>query len=329
MDHMDRAELAEFLRRRRGRVQPADAGLEAGGRRRVPGLRRQEVAQLAGMSVDYYVRLEQGRGPRPSRQMLAAISRALRLSDDERAYLYHLAGEVPGPPPGPPRDVRPGVLHLLDRLDDTPAMVCDASYDVLAWNPMAAALLGDFSALPPGERNLIWRFFTDSRSRRRHDAGGVAAFARESVADLRAAAARYPGDARVRRLVERLRAASDEFAGLWAEQDVAVRRSARKRVRHPAVGWLDLDCESLHDPDRDQWIVLYTAAPGTPSHDALRLLKVLGTQALGTDPAVAGEAGEAAETGTAEAPRPQAGAAQADPASGSDRASLPGYEPNP
>jgi transcriptional regulator with XRE-family HTH domain len=329
MDHMDRAELAEFLRRRRGRVQPADAGLEAGGRRRVPGLRRQEVAQLAGMSVDYYVRLEQGRGPRPSRQMLAAISRALRLSDDERAYLYHLAGEVPGPPPGPPRDVRPGVLHLLDRLDDTPAMVCDASYDVLSWNPMAAALLGDFSALPPGERNLIWRFFTDSRSRRRHDAGAVAAFARESVADLRAAAARYPGDARVRRLVERLRAASDEFAGLWAEQDVAVRRSARKRVRHPAVGWLDLDCESLHDPDRDQWIVLYTAAPGTPSHDALRLLKVLGTQALGTDPAVAGEAGEAAETGTAEAPRPQAGAARADPASGSDRASLPGYEPNP
>jgi transcriptional regulator with XRE-family HTH domain len=329
MDHMDRAELAEFLRRRRGRVQPADAGLEAGGRRRVPGLRRQEVAQLAGMSVDYYVRLEQGRGPRPSRQMLAAISRALRLSDDERAYLYHLAGEMPGPPPGPPRDVRPGVLHLLDRLDDTPAMVCDASYDVLSWNPMAAALLGDFSALPPGERNLIWRFFTDSRSRRRHEASEGGDLVREAVPDLRAAAARYPGDARVRRLVERLRAASDEFAGLWAEQDVAVRRSARKRVRHPAVGWLDLDCESLHDPDRDQWIVLYTAAPGTPSHDALRLLKVLGTQALGTDPAVAGEAGEAAETGTAEAPRPQAGAAQADPASGSDRASLPGYEPNP
>jgi transcriptional regulator with XRE-family HTH domain len=329
MDHMDRAELAEFLRRRRGRVQPADAGLEAGGRRRVPGLRRQEVAQLAGMSVDYYVRLEQGRGPRPSRQMLTAISRALRLSDDERAYLYHLAGEMPGPPPGPPRDVRPGVLHLLDRLDDTPAMVCDASYDVLAWNPMAAALLGDFSALPPGERNLIWRFFTDSRSRRRHDADGVAAFARDSVADLRAAAARYPGDARVRRLVERLRAASTEFAGLWAEQDVAVRRSARKRVRHPAVGWLDLDCESLHDPDRDQWIVLYTAAPGTPSHDALRLLKVLGTQTLGADPAVAGEAGEAAERGTAEAPRPQAGAARVDPASGSDPASFPGYEPNP
>jgi PAS domain-containing protein len=235
--------------------------------------------------------------------MLAAISRALRLSEDERAYLYHLAGEIPGLPPGPPRDVRPGVLHLLARLDGTPVLVCDASYDVLAWNPMAAALLGDFSALPPGERNLIWRFFTDPRSRGRHDAEGAAAFARGSVADLRAAAARYPGDARVRRLVERLRAASTEFAGLWAQQDVAVRRSARKRVRHPAVGWLALDCESLHDPDRDQWIVLYTAAPGTPSHDALRLLKVLGIQTLTPDPAAAGEttgtrdAGAAVEVG--------------------------------
>jgi transcriptional regulator with XRE-family HTH domain len=289
VDYVDRTELASFLRRRRARVQPADAGLQAGGRRRVPGLRRQEAAQLAGMSVDYYVRLEQARGPRPSRQMLAAISRAVRLSGDERAYLFHLAGEMPGPPPGPPRDVRPGVAHLLARLDDTPALVCDASYDVLAWNPMAAALLGDFSALPPGERNLIWRFFTDPRARARHNAEGGDAFARGSVADLRATAARYPGDTRVRRLVERLRAASPEFAALWDRQDVAVRRGTAKRVRHPAVGWLDLDCESLHDPDRDQWIVLYTAAPGTPSHEALRLLKVLGTQSVPGEAAAGSE----------------------------------------
>jgi len=278
----DRAELAAFLRRRRARVQSADVGLEAGQRRRTPGLRRQEVAQLAGMSVDYYIRLEQGRGPRPSRQMLAAISRALRLSHDEGAYLHHLAGEAPGPPPGRARDVRPGVLHLLDRLDDTPAIVCDAKYDVLAWNPMAAALIGDFSALPPGERNIIWRFFTDPDARGRHDADGARRFARESVADLRAASARYPGDSGVRRLVGRLQAASAEFRDLWAEQDVQARRSARKRLRHPAVGWLDLDCEALHDPDRDQWVVLYTAPPGTPSHEALRLLKVVGTQDLAT-----------------------------------------------
>ena len=282
MSQFDRAELAAFLRRRRARVQPADVGLEAGQRRRTPGLRRQEVAQLAGMSVDYYIRLEQGRGPRPSRQMIAAISRALRLSHDEGAYLHHLAGEAPGPPPGPVRDVRPGVLHLLGRLDDTPAIVCDAKYDVLAWNPMAAALLGDFSALPPGDRNVVWRFFTDPDARARHDADGARRFARESVADLRAASARYPGDSGVRRLVGRLLAASTEFRDLWAEQDVQVRRSAHKRLRHPAVGWLDLDCEALHDPDRDQWVVLYTAPPGTPSHDALRLLKVVGTQDLAT-----------------------------------------------
>jgi transcriptional regulator with XRE-family HTH domain len=246
----------------------------------VPGLRRQEVAQLAGMSVDYYIRLEQGRGPRPSRQMLSAVARALRLSGEERAYLYHLAGETPGPPPGPPRDVRPGVSHLLERLDDTPALVCDAKFDVLAWNPMAAALITDFSALPPEERNVIWRFFAVPGVRERHDPDGARRFARESVADLRATAARYPRNAGVRRLVDRLLAASEEFRRLWAEQDVQGRRSAGKRLRHPLVGWLDLECEALHDPLRDQWIVLYTAAPGTPSHEALRLLKVVGVQSL-------------------------------------------------
>jgi transcriptional regulator with XRE-family HTH domain len=280
VDHVDRAELAAFLRRRRARVKPADAGLEAGPRRRTPGLRRQEVAQLAGMSVDYYIRLEQGRGPRPSRQMISAIGRALRLSRDEHDYLYHLAGEVPGPPSAPARDVRPGILHLLARLDDTPAMVCDAKYDILAWNAMAAALLGDFSALPPAERNFIWRFFAVPGARERHDADGASEFARESVAHLRAAAARYPGDTGIRSLVSRLLAASDDFRALWAEQDVKLRRSSRKRLRHPLVGWLDLDCEALHDPHSDQWIILYTAPPGTPSHEALRLLKVVGTQDL-------------------------------------------------
>jgi transcriptional regulator with XRE-family HTH domain len=280
VDHVDRAELAAFLRRRRGRVQPADVGLPAGARRRTPGLRRQEVAQLAGMSVDYYTRLEQGRGPRPSRQMIAAISRALHLSDDERAYLHHLVGEVLPPPPGPMRDVRPGVLQLLDRLDDTPAVVCDAVYNVLAWNAMAAALIVDFSSLPPGERNVIWRFFTDPAAHARHDADGGRRFGRESVASLRAATARYPDDAGVRSLVDRLLAASDEFRELWADHDVEVQRSTRKRLHHPVVGWLDLACDALHDPYRDQWIVLYTAAPGTPSYEALRLLKVVGTQDL-------------------------------------------------
>ncbi|MGI5287258.1 helix-turn-helix transcriptional regulator [Nonomuraea polychroma] len=277
---MDRTELATFLRSRRERVKPADVGLEQGNRRRTPGLRREEVAQLAGMSVDYYARLEQARGPRPSRQILSALSRALRLSDDERVYLHYLTGEPPGPAPGPPQEVRQGVLHLLNRLDDTPAMVLDAKHDVLAWNPMAAALLTDFSALPPAERNIIWRFFTDPHARRLMDEDAGWVFAGECVAGLRAAAARYPDDPGVLGLVARLLARSPEFAELWEARDVTVNRSVRKRLRHPALGWLELECQALHVPESDQWVVLHTAAPGSPSSEALRLLKVIGTQDL-------------------------------------------------
>jgi len=273
MEQPDRDELASFLRLWRGRLQPADAGLDAGPRRRTPGLRRQEVAELAGLSVDYYTRLEQGRGPRPSRQVILALGRALRLRADELAHLHYLAGQAPQPPPHPEREVQPGLLRLLERLDDTPALICDAKYDLLAWNAMATALLGNLAALPPDGRNLIWRFFTEPGARARHDEAGARQFARESVADLRAAAARYPRDAGIRQLVTRLLEASPEFAARWAERDVRVRRSARKRLCHPALGWLELDCDALHDPDRDQWLILYTAEPGTPSHDALRGLR--------------------------------------------------------
>lgn len=272
MQHGDRAELAAFLRRWRARVQPSEVGLERG-RRRTPGLRRQEVATLAGMSVDYYVRLEQGRGPRPSRQTLAALGRALRLTDDERSHLHYLAGEVPAPPAAPVREVRPGLLHLLERLVDTPALVCDAKYDVLAWNPMAAALFGDFSAVPEDERNVVWRFFARPQARDRLDPGDARRFAREAVADLRAVTARYPRDPGVRSLVERLLAASPEFRTLWADGDVRLRRSTRKLIRHPVAGLLDLQCEALHDPARDQWTVFYTAAPGSPTSDALQALR--------------------------------------------------------
>jgi transcriptional regulator with XRE-family HTH domain len=272
VEYGDRAELAAFLRRWRARIRPSDVGFEPG-RRRTPGLRRQEVAQLAGMSVDYYIRLEQGRGPKPSRQMLAALGRALRLTDDERSHLHYLAGEVPAPPHTPVRDVRPGLLHLLERLDDTPALVCDAKYDVLAWNPMAAALLGDFGAQPEGERNVVWGFFARS-ARDRIDPDDARRFAREAVADLRAVAARYPRDPGVRELVERLLAASPEFGTLWDEGEVQVRRSTRKRIRHPVVGWLDLECDALHDPARDQWTVFYTAGSGAAA-EALRSLRSL------------------------------------------------------
>ncbi|WP_456844638.1 MmyB family transcriptional regulator, partial [Cellulomonas sp. P5_C6] len=153
---MDRTELAQVLRRARTALSPQDVGLPAGSRRRVPGLRREEVAQLAGVSVDYVVRLEQGRGPHPSPQVLAALARALRMDDDARAELFHLAGNAPPLPGRIDEHVRPSVQRLLDRLDDLPTMVLSARGDILAWNAMASALLGDWSLLPRRQRNIIW-----------------------------------------------------------------------------------------------------------------------------------------------------------------------------
>jgi len=156
---MNRAELATFLRTRRHRLRPADVGLPGGGRRRTPGLRRQEVAQLAGISVDYYIRLEQARGPHPSRQVLTALARALVLTADERAYLFRLAGESPPPTAGPSREISPGIRNLLDSMPETPAYVVDASYDVLAWNSLATYFVGDLSQVPEEDRNMLrWMF---------------------------------------------------------------------------------------------------------------------------------------------------------------------------
>jgi transcriptional regulator with XRE-family HTH domain len=276
---MDRPQLAEFLRSRRTRVRPGDVGLPAGGRRRTPGLRREEVARLAGISVDYYARLEQARGPKPSRQVLGALARALRLHDAERAHLYHLAGEVPAPPTGPSPEVPAGILHLLDRLDDTPAYVVDAKYEILAWNPMAAALLGDPSTWPPGRRNMIWNLFAGEHSATALADPDASAFADECVAELRGAAARYPEDPGIHQLISRLCAASPEFVRRWEQLRVCVRAgSTTKRVRHPVVGELTLECEVLNIAGHGQRMVIYTAAPGSPSAEALRLLGVVGTQ---------------------------------------------------
>ncbi|HEU5470406.1 MAG TPA: helix-turn-helix transcriptional regulator [Actinophytocola sp.] len=276
---MDRNGLADFLRSRRERLRPADIGLAAGPRRRTPGLRREEVAALAAMSVDYYTRLEQSRGPQPSRAVLGGIARALRLSDDERAHLFHLAGQQPGPAAGPVREVRAGILHMLDRLDDSPAFVIDAKYQVLAWNWLAAALITDFSALPPRERNLIRLRFLDA-SPNRYSPEETQRYGREVVANLRAASARYPDDPEIKALIRELLAHSAEFAELWAEHEVSVQRSLCKTVHHPVVGPIELHSEVLVIPDADQRLILYTATPGTRSHEALQLLKVVGTQDL-------------------------------------------------
>jgi transcriptional regulator with XRE-family HTH domain len=281
---VNRPELADFLRRCRARLAPTDVGLAGGARRRTPGLRREEVAQLAGMSVDYYARLEQARGSHPSRQMLTALARALRLTADERDHLFHLAGEEPPRETGGTGHVRPGLLLVLDRLHDTPAQVVGDLGDVLAQNPMAAALHGDASARPPHQRNIIRRLFTDTEAPARFPAEDHETLARAHVAHLRAVLAARPDDPRAAALVAELRAASPLFARLWAEHRVAVRRSDVKRILHPVVGELELDCEVLLSAGHDQQLIVYTARPGTASYERLQLLRVVGLQDLTAGP---------------------------------------------
>lgn len=278
---MDRTELAGFLRSRRGRVRPADVGLAEGQRRRTPGLRREEVAALAGMSADYYIRLEQARGPHPSAQLLGALARALRLSGDERDHLFHLAGQSPSPQAQVAGHVRPAVLHLLDRLGpDIAAMVVDHRYTVLAWNRLAAALMCDFSALAPAERNILYLHFLGADFRQLFTEQDWWHSARAYVADVRASAARLPHDQTLARSVALLRARSEEFARLWAEHDVEVRRSMTKRFRHPVVGEIELHCEVLLVPEPDQRLIIQTAEPGSPSAEAMELLQAVGLQDL-------------------------------------------------
>ncbi|WP_327394678.1 helix-turn-helix transcriptional regulator [Streptomyces phaeochromogenes] len=279
---MDRQELAGFLRSRRERITPADVGLPAGPRRRTPGLRREEVAQLAFISAEYYTRLEQARGPRPSREVLAGLARALRLSDAERDHLHHLAGAPPAPPPGPSREVRQSILDLLSRLPQAAAIVTSASFEVIAWNDLAAALMEDFSALPRRDRNLVRRVFLGPhpQGRRLYGVSDADAFARNATQRLRATAARYPDDPEVTGLVRELLAGSEEFTRLWASHDVSAEPTLCKTFQHPLVGPVTVNCDALDITDRDQQVVIYTAASGSPSEEALRLLSVIGTQRM-------------------------------------------------
>ncbi|WP_225821221.1 helix-turn-helix transcriptional regulator [Streptomyces naphthomycinicus] len=275
---MNRAELADFLRRGRARLEPSDVGLVPGPRRRTPGLRREEVASLAGMSVDYYTRLEQSRGPRPSRQMLTALARALRLSDDERDHLFHLVGEEPPRRDAASTHVRPGLLLVLDRVYDSPAQVVTDFGTVLAQNAPAKALVGDALARPPRERNLTRRFFLDPTARALFPTEDLPAHARDHVANLRAVTAARPDDPEPAALAAELRASSEEFARLWEAHEVSLRRPAGKRFLHPVVGLLELDCEVLLSHGARHHLILHTARPGTESYERLQLLRVLGLQ---------------------------------------------------
>jgi hypothetical protein len=214
--------------------------------------------------------------------VLAGLARALRLSDAERDHLHHLAGVPPGPPPGPPRAVRPSILDLVHRLPLAAATVNSAIFEVLAWNDLAAALMEDFSAVPPRDRNLARRAFLGPHpdGRPLYGVSDAEEFRRSVAVGLRTAMARYPDSPEVAGLVDELVAGSDEFAGLWETGEVGTTAILRKTFRHPLVGPVTVNCDVLDVADRDQHVVIYTADPGSPSEEALRLLSVVGTQRM-------------------------------------------------
>jgi len=277
---MASTEFGQMVRRWRDRVPPEAAGLPAGGHRRAAGLRREELALLAGISVDYVTRLEQGRAANPSEQVVEALGRALRLSGAEREHLFHAAGLVPPGRDMVPAHITPGVHRLLDRLTGTPAAVYDAAWTLLLANPLYAALLGDPSGWRGNERNGVWRNFIGPGSRVRHTPEERRTFEATLVADLRATASRYPADQRLQRLIAELRANSDRFAELWESGAVGHHEASRKTIDHPQVGPVTLDCDILSVAGGDLRIMLYTAEPGTQDAERVALLGVLGTQAL-------------------------------------------------
>lgn len=281
---MDQQELGAFLRSRRERLRPEDVGLPAGSRRRTPGLRREEVAVLAHISIEYYVRLEQGRAPRPSSEVLAGIARALRLTDAESAHLHVLAGTAANRTGLHRRDVRPSILELIERLPQTAAFVVSAAFEVLAWNDLAAALMEDFRALTPRERNLARRAFLEPAGPGipMYGVSDLVDFRHSVVTGLRATRTRYPGDPAVTGLVDELRLGSPDFARLWERHDVQAAPMLTKTFDHPVVGELTVDCDALDLTEQDQHLVLYSAPAGSSSADALALLAVLGTDALTT-----------------------------------------------
>jgi transcriptional regulator with XRE-family HTH domain len=273
-------EFGQAVRRWRDRISAETVGLPTGGRRRAAGLRREELAGLAGISVDYLIRLEQGRATSPSAQVLEALARALRLSDAEREHLFRLAGQTaPGTGVVSSR-VSPSVQRLLDRLANAPVAVYNAAWTLIVANAPYEALMGETSSWSGIERNALWRNLVGPGSRALHTPHERAEFEAGLVADLRLTAARYPADRGLRRLIGELRAQSPRFAELWDSGDVAHHAAVHKVIEHPAVGRIALDCDTLIVTEDDLRIMVYTAEPGTVDAERLALAIVLGTQAL-------------------------------------------------
>src|SRR3954471_4870586 len=268
------SELADFLRSRRARITPDRAGLAEDGRvRRVPGLRRGEVARLAGVSVEYYTRLEQGRAGSPSPEVVEALARALHLDPAEREHLTDLlVRPTPARTPAAPQRVRPGLHLMLQTLEHVPAFIVGRRTDILAANRLAREVLTDFDALPVPRRNLARYYLLDPAARERvGDWGQIAA---ETVAMLRLEAGRHPHDRRLADLIGELTLRSPEFSGWWNDHRVLRRTHGTKHYRHPVAGDLHFAYESFHPPgDPDQILCVYNVEPGSATADALRLLR--------------------------------------------------------
>ncbi|GAB3591265.1 helix-turn-helix transcriptional regulator [Angustibacter peucedani] len=277
---MDRPQLADFLRTRREALAPEDVGLPRGPRRRTPGLRREEVATLVGMSSDYYGRLEQQRGPQPSEQMTAALARGLHLSHDERDHLYRLVGHAVPERGVVSEHVSPGLMRVLEGLDGVPAQVMSELGEALAQTPLARALLGNRSDRNGFERSTVYAWFTDPASRDVYPADDQLEHGRSFVAELRAVYAKRGPSSRAGRLVDELLATSEEFAAIWADHEVRAKHPRTKRLQHPEVGVMSLQCQVLVDPEDGQQLLVFTATPGSPDAEKLRLLEVVGTQSL-------------------------------------------------
>lgn len=275
---MDRAALADFLRRRREALRPEDVGLPGGARRRATGLRREEVAALAAMSVDYYTRLEQRRAPQPSEQMLASLARALRMTADERDYLFLAAGRNPPRPASAAPHVAPALLRVLDRLSDTPALILSHLGETLVQNPLAEALFGQASRRRGLARSEIYRWFTDPSERLRYPAEDHDRQSRAQVANLRAAYGALGARSRAGEIVRALQQASPEFAALWDRHEVAKRFADHKVLLHPELGPLEVDCQALFTEDQSQALLVLTARPGSETAEKFRLLAVLGQE---------------------------------------------------
>ena len=274
--------FGRMVRQRRDRIAPETVGVPAGRRRRASGLRREELAGLAGISPDYLTRLEQGRATTPSAQVVEALALALRLSDSERDLFFHLAGHAaPGPDLVPSR-VTPSVQRLLDRLSHTPVVVYDATWTLVSANAGYNALMGETSAWRGIERNAVWRNLVGPGNRTVHTAQEQAEHEARLVADLRLTASRYPADRALQRLVGELAKESPRFAELWESDAPAPLpdTSKRKIIKHPEVGRITLDCDTLIVAVDDLRITVYTAEPGTEDAERLALAIVLGTQTL-------------------------------------------------